>query len=295
MSLDPPLVSIVTPSFNQARFLRRTIDSVLAQTYPHIDYRVMDGGSTDGSVDILRSYGAHVRWVSRPDRGQAHAINEGFALSTGQIRAFLNSDDVLLPEAVAAVVEQFQLHPEVDLIYGQGLHIDENDGVLGAYPTASYSFERLLQDCCICQPAAFWRSAAALRVGPLDESLHFALDYDYWMRMDRAGAKLLHLPRLLAHSRLYAENKTLSRRLEVFREILAVSQRHAGHARFPHVLAYWTHLCHERQGGWPRWLRFVPGIETHLARAHYRWQEKGGKMLPFLGHLSRSLFRRMAV
>src|SRR5438105_818781 len=115
---EPSLVSIVTPSFNQARFLRRTIDSVLSQDYTHIEYVVIDGGSTDGSVDILRTFGNRFRWVSEPDAGQSDAINKGFALCRGDIRAYLNSDDVLRPGAVRTAVRHLDQHPDWDMIYG---------------------------------------------------------------------------------------------------------------------------------------------------------------------------------
>ena len=172
----PPLVSIVTPSFNQGRFLRRTIDSVLNQTYPHIEYRVMDGGSTDDSVEILKSYGDRFPWVSQRDGGQTNAINTGLAQSRGEIQAYLNSDDILTPDAVARVVRHFVERPDCDMVYGLGQHIDQDDGFLDWYPTADYSLKRLIRECCVCQPAAFWRRdrsqdrpvrcVAALRDGP---------------------------------------------------------------------------------------------------------------------------------
>src|SRR3954467_14302963 len=116
--MDAPLVSIVTPSFNQGRFLGRTIDSVLGQDYPHVEYLVVDGGSTDETLAILRSYGDRVRWLSEADAGQTAAINKGFQRTSGKIVGYLNSDDVLLPEAVATVVEYLRNHPECDLVYG---------------------------------------------------------------------------------------------------------------------------------------------------------------------------------
>src|SRR5262249_50072446 len=122
-----PLVSIVTPSFNQGRFLKRTIDSVLGQTYPHIDYQVIDGGSADDSVAILKSYGDRVRWVSEPDQGQSDALNKGFARARGTVRAYLNSDDVLLPDGVAKAVGHLLRHPDCDMVYGDADYIDEND------------------------------------------------------------------------------------------------------------------------------------------------------------------------
>src|SRR5437016_13220935 len=138
-----PLVSIVTPAYNQRRFLRRTIDSVLNQDYPRIEYFVFDGGSTDQSVDILQSYGARFFWVSQRDHGQSDAINQGLQRARGDILAYLNSDDILLPGAISKVVEHFRGHPDWDLLYGNAHTIDEDDRVLGEYPTAPSDFERL--------------------------------------------------------------------------------------------------------------------------------------------------------
>src|SRR5262249_15618714 len=162
-----------------------------------VEYLVLDGGSTDESTTILRSYGSRFFWLSERDRGQTDAINKGLRRAQGEILAYLNSDDVLLPGAIAAVVAHFQRNPDSDLVYGNAYHIDENDGVLGEYPTAPYDFDRLLQDCCICQPAAFWRRRLIDRVGLFDEELHYAMDYEYWMRIDRAGGTLKHVPEFL--------------------------------------------------------------------------------------------------
>jgi glycosyltransferase involved in cell wall biosynthesis len=265
-----PLVSIVTPSYNQGRFLRRTIDSVLSQDYPHIEYFVRDGGSTDESVDILQSFGNRIDWRSESDNGQSDAINQGLRRSNGDILAYLNSDDILLPGAIQTVVTRFRENPDCDLLYGNAYHIDEGERTLGEYPTAPFNFERLLQDCCICQPAAFWRRRTADRVGLFDDSLHYAMDYEYWMRIDRAGGVLKHIPDFLACSRVHAQTKTLSARMNVYHEILEVSRRHAPDASFSQYYAYWHHRCHERKVGWPRWLRWLPECHWWLAYAHRR-------------------------
>ena len=193
-----PLVSIVTPTLNQGRFLRRAIDSVLAQDHPRIEYIVMDGGSTDDTLAVLQSYGNRVRWISRPDDGQADAINRGFSMGSGEIRAYLNSDDVLLPGAVSEAARQLRAHPEWDLVYGDALFVDESDAVTGRYATADFSSAALWREDIICQPAAFWRASAAARIGPFDAHLHYVMDYEYWLRMDAAGLTLAHVPRDLA-------------------------------------------------------------------------------------------------
>jgi glycosyltransferase involved in cell wall biosynthesis len=288
-----PLVSIVTPSYNQARFLRRTIDTVLAQDYPRIEYVVIDGGSTDGSVELLRSYDDRVRWLCEPDRGQSDAINKGFALTGGAIRAYLNSDDVLWPGAVRSVVEHFARHPDWDLVYGNAYHIDADDGIIDRYPTARYDLGRLLQNCFICQPATFWRARIADRVGPFDAHLHYAMDLDYWLRIDRAGGRLVHVPEVLACSRVHPATKTLSARTQVYREILQVCRQHAGQAGFSQYFAYWHHRCHEAPHGWLRWLRMLPRPEYWLALLHSRWHRHHGRLGHTAGDLLAALGRRM--
>jgi glycosyltransferase involved in cell wall biosynthesis len=240
----PPVVSIVTPSFNQGAFIGRTIDSVLSQDYPHIDHRVIDGGSTDDTLAVLKGYGDRVAWVSEADRGQAHAINKGMAQARGAIRTYLNSDDLLRPGAVSRVVEHFRARPTCDLVYGRDALIDADGRYLGMYPTAEYSFEALVERCCISQPAAFWRARVAARVGPFDESLALVMDYEYWLRADRAGARIEHIPDVLAHTRIHRQTKTSgggqpTRFHERFyRELFAASLRHAGYVGAPYVHAW---------------------------------------------------------
>jgi glycosyltransferase involved in cell wall biosynthesis len=272
---EPPLVTIVTPSYNQAQYLRRTIDSVLNQTYPHIEYLVMDGGSTDGSVDILRSYGDRFRWVSEPDKGQTDAINKGLARARGTICAYLNSDDMLAPDAVAKAVAYFQSHPDCEVIYGKAAYVDKEDRVTGMYNTREYSFEELMAYCIICQPAAFWRSRIAKAVGPFDDTLSYAMDYEYWLRIDRAGGRIEHLPELLAYSRLYAETKTLSGRDKVYGEIFRICQQHGGYVHYNYFLGLWEYLCTERPTGLARRLRRIPRFYTAIApRLHFRWHHR---------------------
>jgi glycosyltransferase involved in cell wall biosynthesis len=292
-----PLVSIVTPSFNQGAYLRRTIESVLAQTYPNIEYVVMDGGSTDDSVKILQSYGARFRWVSEKDGGQTDAINKGFADSRGEIRGYLNSDDTLLPDAVERVVAFFRDHPDVDMVYGDANYIDQDDRVTGRYNTADYSFDRILADCCVCQPAAFWRTAIARQVGEFDPSLHLAMDYDYWLRIDRGGGNIRHLPSVLANSRLYPETKTRSRRGEIYREIFAICRRHAGRVHPNYYLGYWNHRIHENPGPLAL-LRHLPVAERWIARAHHVWDARHEAAAEWIAsdalRPARRLYRRLS-
>jgi glycosyltransferase involved in cell wall biosynthesis len=152
----PLSVSIITPSYNQGRYLERTIRSVLEQRRP-FEYLVMDGGSSDESVEILQRYSAELQWVSEADRGQADAVNKGLARATGEIIGWLNSDDIFYPGAVAAAADFLMRRPDVDVVYGNGNHIDEHDRVIEPYPTEDWDFERLKERCFLCQPAVFFR------------------------------------------------------------------------------------------------------------------------------------------
>jgi glycosyltransferase involved in cell wall biosynthesis len=266
-----PLVSIVTPSYNQGRFLKRTIESVLTQDYPNIEYVVIDGGSNDESVEILKSYGERFYWESKRDRGQADAINKGFARVKGEILAYLNSDDVLLPGAISRVVRYFREHPACDMVYGDADYIDEGDRVIGVYRTAEYSVGRLLEDCMVCQPAAFWRRRIAEEVGPFDDRLNFTMDYDYWLRIAKVGGDIRFLREKLACSRLYAETKTLSARSKIYKEIFKVCRRHAGYVHLSYYQGYWHHLLHEKYQKASRMLRASAGLHARLGALHHRW------------------------
>jgi glycosyltransferase involved in cell wall biosynthesis len=207
-----PRVSIVTPSYNQVRFLEATILSVLNQCYPNIEYIVQDGGSTDGSVDTLHGYADRLRyWASEPDRGQAHAINLGFRHATGEIMAWLNSDDLLLPGAVDAVVRYFQSHPEVDVVYGHRVVVDEEGREVGRWILPGHSGAALLWRDFIPQETLFWRRRLWERVGSaVDESYSFAIDWDLVVRFHRAGARFARVPRFLGAFRTHEQQKSLA-------------------------------------------------------------------------------------
>jgi len=153
----PARITVITPSYNQGKFIERAIQSVLTQTVEGMEYLVIDGGSTDATVEILKQHGDHFFWVSEPDRGHADAINKGVIRSTAPIIGWLNSDDVYYPGALAMVLEFFATHPEVDVVYGDANHINEVDAFIEKYPTEPWNWERLLETCFISQPAAFIR------------------------------------------------------------------------------------------------------------------------------------------
>jgi glycosyltransferase involved in cell wall biosynthesis len=217
----PLSVSVITPSYNQGRFLERTIRSVLAQRSAFggaFEYMVVDGGSRDESVEILKRYDGELQWVSEKDRGQPDAVNKGLARTTGEIIGWLNSDDIFYPGAVAAAVEFFERRPDVDVVYGNGNHIDEGDGILETYPTEDWDFERLKERCFLCQPAVFFRRRVVERFGPLSLDWQYTLDYEYWLRLAKNGARFARIDALLAGSRLHAETKTLGSRVKVHAE-----------------------------------------------------------------------------
>ncbi len=201
-------VSIITPSYNQAQFLEKTIQSVLNQDYPNIEYIIIDGGSTDGSVDIIRKYEHRLAyWVSEPDRGQSHAINKGFQKATGEILAWLNSDDTYLPWTVKTAVEFLIGHPEVYMIYGDCNEINESGETTGSYQTKEFNLNELVCGInMVPQPTVFFRREILKKVGYLDTNLHIGMDHDFWLRVG-LKFKVQHIPYLLANFRFYPETK----------------------------------------------------------------------------------------
>ncbi|HEY6191521.1 MAG TPA: glycosyltransferase family 2 protein [Bacteroidota bacterium] len=227
-------ISIVTPSYNQGKYIQETITSILSQDYPHVESIVMDGGSTDETVAILKRHDGRIVWRSEKDRGQTHAINKGLAIAMGEVVAYLNSDDTYMPGAFTKVVNYFNDHPDIGMVYGEGYHINEQGGVIERYPTEPFNFERLRETCFICQPTVFLRRQVYDTVGPFDESLHFGMDYDYWIRVGKQF-KIGYIPDYLACSRLYLDAKTLRNKVQVHEENLRMLRKH-----FKGVLSKWT-------------------------------------------------------
>jgi len=245
--MDLPLVSIVTPSYNAAGFLEETIQSVLSQDYPRIEYIVMDGGSTDGTLDILRKYEGRLRYESQPDRGQTDAINKGFKLSRGSVFAFLCADDTYLPGAVGTAVRHLQANPGHAGIYGEGYLTDENGKILCRYPIREFDPELLKSDCFICQPASFLRRDAFLEAGMMDVNLQFGLDYDFWIRLAQRHT-LRKVDDYLATSRMHRGAKTLRDRAAVFKASIDILEAHYGYAPYTQIYGYCSALLDPRDG-----------------------------------------------
>jgi glycosyltransferase involved in cell wall biosynthesis len=281
-------VAIVTPSYNQGQFIQRTLESVAIQDGADIEHVVFDGGSTDETTEILARFGRGVRWVSEKDKGQTNAVNKGIRATESDIIGWLNSDDVYYTGAIARVVAFFESHPEIDVVYGMADHIDLEDRAFESYPTEPWDFDRLQETCFICQPALFFRRRMVEQYGLLDEKLHYCMDYEYWLRLGKAGARFAYLEEKLAGSRLYAENKTLGFRVKVHAEINDVQK-----ALFRKVPDRWiwnyTHAVVEErldQRAAPR--RFALAMIMVAARASWRWNRRiGPTMKPGLQDLWR--------
>lgn len=236
-----PLVSIITPSFNQAKFLRRTMESVLSQDYPNLEYILIDGGSTDGSLEIIREYADQLAfWESIPDQGQTDAINKGFSRARGKYLAWINSDDVYQPGAISEAVDYLENHPEVGMVYGDCTFIDGEDRPIGTFPAAQTDYNRLRRGYVhIPQQASFFRADLWQQVGPLDPDFFFAMDYDLWVRLAKVSP-LVYLPgREWASFRLHGDAKTIAADARCWPEMLQVHFREGGRWFSPIVLKYY--------------------------------------------------------
>ena len=221
-----PFVSIVIPSFNQAGFIADAIESVLNQDYPYLECLVIDGDSTDGTLDVLHRHGDRLRWISEPDRGQAHALNKGWRMAHGEILGWLNSDDTYRPGALQAIVAAFQLHPEVGGIYGDCDYISAAGEFLEKYETGPFDLETFFRTSRspIPQPSMFIRSTVYNHVGPVNEDLHLVIDWEYWLRVGMQYP-ILYLPRTLATFRVHGSSKSATESLRFGEETTRVYRK----------------------------------------------------------------------
>ncbi len=270
-------ITIVTPSFQQGKYIRRTIESVLTQDISDLEYIVMDGGSTDETVSILKEYKDQILWKSEKDNGQTDALNKGIHAATGEWIGWLNSDDIYYPEALKKVRNVIETHPEINVVYGNAYHIDEHDHILEEYDTQDFDYERLKDVCYICQPALFFRKSLTERYGYPDVSLQYCMDYDYWLRLGK-GETFYHLHEILAGSRLYQENKTLGSRRNVHEEMLRMQEKNLGKAsekwiyNLAHVIVDELGIPRTAEGRTnPEFARMLAKVSAREFLKHYKY------------------------
>jgi glycosyltransferase involved in cell wall biosynthesis len=247
-----PLVSVITPSYNQAQFLEGTIQSVLSQDYPQLEYIVIDGASTDGATDIIRKYADRLAyWVSEPDHGQTEAINKGLRRARGEILAWLNSDDLYEPGAVRGAVEALLAQPRVDLVYADCHYVSADGRLLQTMRAWDFVPRRLLTGIpLVIQPASFFTRRALDQAGPLDESLHYVFDHDFYVRLVLAGLDFRKVEAVWARFRLHAASKTWTQWIRFNLELQQIVERTFAH---PSPAARREWLAEGRANVW-QWL-----------------------------------------
>jgi Glycosyl transferase family 2 len=246
MRSPDPIVSIITPSYNQGRFIRATIESVLSQDYPHVEYIIMDGGSTDETSSVVKDYASRVTFISEKDRGQSHAINKGFQMARGSVLAWLNSDDLYLPGCIGKAVEGFRENPAAGAVYGEGYLIDTSGNEKCRFPcTEPFNLWKLtyLSDY-ILQQTVYFRRDVLDDVGPLDEELHYTMDWDILIRI---GLKydLAYIPEFMGCLREYPEAKSSAGGMPRTREIREMLRRHTGMGLSPGYIVYGLDTWHQ--------------------------------------------------
>lgn len=220
------LLSIIIPSFNQAQFIEETLKSVLNQNYKNKEIIVVDNLSTDDTPKILKKYQEKIKVIREEDNGQSEAINKGFRMSRGDILAYLNSDDLYEKETLRIVADFFKENKKAKIVYGVGKFIDEKGKFLGYYNTREPTLENLFKECVVSQPTVFMRKEVYQDIGPFDENLHFAMDYDYWIRVAKKY-QFYFINKPLASTRLHQKSKTAQSE-NVFEEILKVIKKNYG-------------------------------------------------------------------
>lgn len=246
MNVSPaelPLVSIVTPSLNQGEFIEAAIRSVAEQDYPQIEHIVVDGGSTDATLDVLHRH-PEVRWLSEPDDGQAAAINKGFRLARGEIFAWLNADDLYLPGAVSAAVAALREH-DAALVFGSWQQVDERGETLRRVRVVPFDYRRQLEVVnAVAQPTAFFTRAAYEAVGGVDDSYRYAMDYELWLKLGRY--KVVAIERELAAFRYHGDSKTVAEPEGFWPETWRAARSHGARLRSPLFLDYYLPRRHPR-------------------------------------------------
>jgi glycosyltransferase involved in cell wall biosynthesis len=221
------LVSVIVPSYNQGQFIGATLDSILQQDYAELECIVVDGGSTDSTIEVLKSYDdSRLSWLSERDQGQSDALNKGLLRASGDIITYLNSDDLLLPGAVAFAVQYFERHPDADLLYGDGYFVDAEGKRLMPFKSAPFDLAlAILNGQDLAQPGTFWRRIVSDRIGLFEVSFHYRMDFDYWLRVALAGFRLEYVPGERAVYRLHGESKTVAQRATFVKDWEVIIQR----------------------------------------------------------------------
>jgi len=269
-----PLVTVITPSFNQARFIRATIESVLSQDYPNIEYIIMDGASTDGTSGVVAPYSNRLTFISEKDRGQADAINKGLRMARGSIVAYLNSDDLFLPGAVSAAVTTLAANPELGAVYGEGYRIDADGNVIARFEvTEEFNLWKLVNvSDYILQQTVFWRRSVFDTIGFFDLDLHYGLDWEILMRTGKRYV-MEYIPQFMGCLREYPEAKTSAGGAQRFREIARILRAHSSY-RFPPAYFIYGLDTYEKIacrripslfGWWPRLARKLERSVTRIS------------------------------
>jgi glycosyltransferase involved in cell wall biosynthesis len=266
-----PLVSIITPSFNQGHFIEETIQSVLSQDYPNIEYLVIDGGSTDNTVEILGKYEGRLKWISEPDGGQSHAINKGFRMARGEIVAWLNSDDTLLPGAITKAAGHLAANSETMMVYGEGYLMDQHSQITGRFPvTEPFNLWRLIYyGDYILQQTVFMRKRIFDVIPMVDESLHYGMDWDLFIRIGKRF-KVDYLPEYLGVLREYPQAKSFAGGVKRLEELTSIMRRH-GNRRYPP--AFFNYCWHPYQDV------FLEKLRHAVPWLRWTWLEQGSESL----------------
>jgi glycosyltransferase involved in cell wall biosynthesis len=255
------IVSVVTPSYQQGEFIEETIRSVLLQGR-HVEHIVVDAGSTDGTLAVLRHYSAHIKWISEPDAGQADGINKGLRLATGSIVAYLNADDTYVPDTIGCITWKMREHPHLGLVYGNCMFVDSEGRALGTLRGAPVDVDGMIRrGDFIPQQAAFWRRSVIDVVGEFDAGLRYCMDHDFFIRVVRAFP-VGCVGKTLATFRLHSHSKTVAQSEAHWREAIAVSRRYG---MTPRTWAYWIrHIRHYGGRALPKWVQ--PAISRRTLR-----------------------------
>ena len=281
-----PLVTIVTPSYNQGRFIRDTIESVLSQDYPYVEYIIMDAASTDETAEVVRAYEGRLTFISEKDRGQTHAVNKGFALARGEIVAWLNSDDVFLPGAIRQAVDAFKANPKSGVAYGGGFQIDEVGAIKHRFSSTQHFdlWKLMYVSDYILNQSAFFRKAALDAVGPLREELYYIMDWEILIRLGVYFDFTL-IPEDIGCIREYGAAKTSTGGGKRVSEIAAILREYTGERFPPGLIVYGLDTYHQAWlasiESWPDWLtlpkKLARTIVTQASHRIMRWASKRGQ------------------